>query len=36
VLDNLSDDEQAMVGFMYTNTPEEQAQAERDAAADAR
>lgn len=35
VLDNLSDDEQAMVGFMYTNTPEEQAQAERDAAADA-
>jgi len=33
VLDNLSDAEAAQVSFVYTNTPEEKAQAERDAAA---
>ena len=33
VLDNLSDAEAAQVSFVYTNTPEEKAQAEIDAAA---
>ena len=34
VLDNLSDAEAAQVSFVYTNTPEEKAQAEREAAAE--
>ena len=34
VLDNLSDAEAAEVLLIYTNTPEENAQAERDAAAE--
>ncbi|GEM_PF-1247001 len=33
LLDNLSDDEAAQVAFVYTNTPEEKAEAEREAAA---
>ncbi len=33
LLDNLSDDEHARVAFVYTNTPEERAEAERNAAA---
>jgi hypothetical protein len=36
VLENHTDDEQAMVSFVYTNTPEEQAQADREAAAEGR
>lgn len=33
ILDNLSDGEQAQVGYVFTNTPEERAQAEAEAAA---
>jgi hypothetical protein len=33
VLDNLPDDEQAQVAFVFTNTPEERAEAEREARA---
>jgi acid stress-induced BolA-like protein IbaG/YrbA len=36
LLKNLTDDEHARVSFVYTNTPEEQAQADRDAAAEGR
>jgi acid stress-induced BolA-like protein IbaG/YrbA len=32
LLDALSDDEHAQVAFVYTNTPEEKAEAEREAA----
>lgn len=32
LLDNLTDDEQAQVAFVYTNTPQERAEAEREAA----
>jgi hypothetical protein len=33
LLDALSDEEHAQVAFVYTNTPEEKAEAEREAAA---
>lgn len=33
LLDNLSDDEQSQVAFVYTNTPQERAEAERQAKA---
>lgn len=35
ILDNLSDDEQAQVGFVFTNTPEEKAIAQAEGEAEA-
>ena len=33
LIDNFTDDEHAQVGYVFTNTPEEKAEAEREAAA---